>query len=189
MLHGNSGSHRAAHEIFFTSAPARLRLRPRMMAASMTTRTSSALLIAIAALVVAMVSYQCGASLAKHLFPVVGAEGATAFRLGISAVLLALLLVWAADTGAYFAGRRFGTTKLAPRISPNKTRAGMWGALVVSGALALAPRWANRITERCGAGRQTPVSSEGASGEEDRGSGPARSSAAMSPAAPWWEEG
>ena len=49
-----------------------------MMAASMTTRTSSALLVAIAALVVAMVSYQCGASLAKHLFPVVGAEGATA---------------------------------------------------------------------------------------------------------------
>jgi len=56
-------------------------------------------------------------------------------------VLLALLLVWAADTGAYFAGRRFGTTKLAPRISPNKTRAGMWGALVVSGALALVGGW------------------------------------------------
>jgi hypothetical protein len=32
MLHGNSGSHRAAHEIFFTSAPAWLRLQPRMMA-------------------------------------------------------------------------------------------------------------------------------------------------------------
>lgn len=55
--------------------------------------------------------------------------------------LLALLLVWAADTGAYFAGRRFGTTKLAPNISPNKTRAGMWGALVVSGALALVCGW------------------------------------------------
>jgi len=57
-------------------------------------------------------------------------------------VLLAMLLVWAADTGAYFAGRRFGKTKLAPRISPNKTRAGVWGALVVSGALALAGGWA-----------------------------------------------
>ena len=38
-----------------------------------------------------MISFQCGASLAKHLFPIVGAEGATAYRLGISAVLLLLL--------------------------------------------------------------------------------------------------
>jgi len=55
--------------------------------------------------------------------------------------LLAVLLVWSADTGAYFAGRRFGTTKLAPRVSPNKTRAGAWGALVVAGAVALAGGW------------------------------------------------
>lgn len=55
--------------------------------------------------------------------------------------LLALLLVWAADTGAYFAGIRFGTTKLAPRISPNKTRAGAWGALAFSGLVALGGGW------------------------------------------------
>jgi phosphatidate cytidylyltransferase len=55
--------------------------------------------------------------------------------------LLAVLLVWAADIGAYFAGKRFGTTRLAPRISPNKTTAGAWGALVVAGFVALVGAW------------------------------------------------
>lgn len=52
--------------------------------------------------------------------------------------LLALLLVWMADTGAFFAGKRFGTRKLAPRISPNKTTAGAWGALIGAAVVALA---------------------------------------------------
>jgi len=41
-------------------------------------------------LLISMVSYQCGASLAKHLFPLVGAQGATAYRLGLSALMLLL---------------------------------------------------------------------------------------------------
>ncbi|HQW80495.1 MAG TPA: phosphatidate cytidylyltransferase [Pseudomonadota bacterium] len=45
-------------------------------------------------------------------------------------VLFLLVLVWCADSCAYFAGRRFGTTKLAPNISPGKTTAGVYGALV-----------------------------------------------------------
>ena len=55
--------------------------------------------------------------------------------------LLAVVLVWAADTGAYFAGKRFGTTKLAPRISPNKTTAGAWGGLAVGALVALVGGW------------------------------------------------
>lgn len=52
-------------------------------------------------------------------------------------LLLALAIVWAADSGAYFAGRRFGKVKLSPRISPNKTVEGMIGGVVAGMVLAL----------------------------------------------------
>ncbi len=46
-------------------------------------------------------------------------------------VLLAVLaVVWVADTAAFFAGRQFGHHKLAPRISPGKTREGVIGAML-----------------------------------------------------------
>jgi phosphatidate cytidylyltransferase len=55
--------------------------------------------------------------------------------------LLALMLVWAADTAAYFTGKRYGRAKLAPQISPNKTLAGVYGAFVGAALLALAAGW------------------------------------------------
>jgi phosphatidate cytidylyltransferase len=54
------------------------------------------------------------------------------------AVLLgALLIVWAADTGAFVAGKLFGRVKLAPQISPGKTWEGVIGGLVTVAFLAV----------------------------------------------------
>ena len=52
-------------------------------------------------------------------------------------VLLLLALVWAADTGAYFAGHRFGRRKLAPKISPGKTWEGFAGGFLAAGLIAV----------------------------------------------------
>ncbi|HKT27813.1 EamA family transporter [Dyella sp.] len=57
-------------------------------------RSSSSLapaLFAVGVLLIAMASYQCGAAIAKMLFPMVGAEGATAYRLVFGAVILLVL--------------------------------------------------------------------------------------------------
>ncbi|HET9818535.1 MAG TPA: phosphatidate cytidylyltransferase [Rhodanobacteraceae bacterium] len=53
-------------------------------------------------------------------------------------VLFFACIVVAADIGAYTAGRRWGRTKLAPTISPGKTREGVYGALVCSAVVGLA---------------------------------------------------
>jgi phosphatidate cytidylyltransferase len=58
--------------------------------------------------------------------------------LGVWAVLWCFLIVWAADITAYFAGRMIGGPKLAPRLSPKKTWAGLGGAVVGAGAISVA---------------------------------------------------
>lgn len=60
---------------------------------------------------------------------------------GPAYVLVLMLLVWGADTGAYFAGRRFGRRKLAPRVSPGKSWEGVAGGLVMTVAVAIVASW------------------------------------------------
>lgn len=61
---------------------------------------------------------------------------------GLALLIWAFIVTWSTDIGAYFAGRNFGKHKLAPSISPNKTREGLYGGIVAAtlcgGAWALA---------------------------------------------------
>lgn len=60
-----------------------------------------------------------------------------------AAVLMLFVLIWTADVGAYFAGRRWGRRKLAPAISPGKTVEGVLGgaAATVPVAAGFAVYW------------------------------------------------
>ncbi|MEO1419518.1 MAG: phosphatidate cytidylyltransferase [Pseudomonadota bacterium] len=53
-------------------------------------------------------------------------------------LLFVLVVIWAADVGGYFVGKQFGGAKLAPKVSPNKTWAGVLGGLGLSAVVGFA---------------------------------------------------
>lgn len=56
---------------------------------------------------------------------------------GADMTLYFLILIWTADISAYFSGKKYGKTKLAPEISPGKTVEGMYGALLIGVVCAI----------------------------------------------------
>lgn len=57
-------------------------------------------------------------------------------QLPMGVLLGVLLVVIATDTGAYFSGRTIGGPKIAPRISPSKTWAGLLGGMLAAGLVS-----------------------------------------------------
>jgi inner membrane transporter RhtA len=111
---------------------------------------SLSLLLPITALLVAMVSIQLGASFAKSLFPMVGAEGTTALRLGFSALILTVVLrPWRARIGAAnwrsvtVYGLSLGGMNLMFYLALQTIPLGIAVSLEFSGPLAVAV-WASR---------------------------------------------
>jgi phosphatidate cytidylyltransferase len=62
----------------------------------------------------------------------------TSVNLGRVQLLYLVILIWLADISAYFAGKKWGLTRLCPDLSPGKTVAGLYGALLVAVVFAIA---------------------------------------------------
>lgn len=60
---------------------------------------------------------------------------------GVYNLIFLFILIWSADTAAYFIGKQWGKNKLAPLVSPGKTWQGSFGGLFVSLLIALFIFW------------------------------------------------
>jgi phosphatidate cytidylyltransferase len=56
-------------------------------------------------------------------------------------LLFLFVLIWGADSAAYFVGKKWGTKRLAPYVSPGKSWQGLMGALLVSTLIVLTTLW------------------------------------------------
>lgn len=86
-----------------------------------------------------MPSYKVPLILGGSLYLMIAFGGFYLLRLEypLPMCFLFVFLVWFSDVGAYFAGKFFGTAKMAETISPNKTWAGMVGAMAAPAGLAM----------------------------------------------------
>lgn len=109
-------------------------------------------LTGLAAILLAVISFRArlGAGILYAVFP------AAALILlreqpgqGMALALWTLVIVWATDIGAYFAGRAIGGPKLAPKLSPNKTWAGLFGGMAAALIIGAGIAWATALPFVC----------------------------------------
>jgi phosphatidate cytidylyltransferase len=91
-------------------------------------------LVGVAAILLAVICFRArlGAGLLYAVLPAMALIFIRQQNSGLLLALWTLVIVWATDIGAYFAGRAVGGPKLAPRISPNKTWAGLIGGMIAA---------------------------------------------------------
>lgn len=73
----------------------------------------------------------------------IGTAASALVQLPIAVVLGVIAIVVATDTGAYFSGRTIGGPKIAPKISPSKTWAGLIGGMLAAGIVSIAFFYSN----------------------------------------------
>ena len=116
--------------------------------------SSSSTFAAVVSLVVAMVSFQAGASVAKQLIPAIGAPGTTALRLGLSALIVCILqrpwrtLPSRSSIGVILIyGLALGTMNFVFYMSLRTIPLGIAVALEFTGPLAVALAGSRRRTD------------------------------------------
>lgn len=109
-------------------------------------------LVGLAAILFAVVSFRArlGAGLLYAVFPAVALVYLRQQPgQGLLLALWTMVIVWATDIGAYFAGRAIGGPKLAPKLSPNKTWAGLIGGMIAAAVVGAGIAWAGALPLFC----------------------------------------